>query len=358
MINSSFFSSLKPWCIKPFELLFHAELHFQKGTDYDRRLALVSFDNSIEVSITTYLTLNPIQRENRSYPQTCVDKWLKNYHTKLDFFFTELTSRGLPVYKGKDDIVWLHCERNEQYHGSSAGVPSIYTLNGIRQTAIWVFSILFQISDVETLLKSALDEAEKDFPEIPREFTKPQINGIQQIHESSFFTALVIGGWNENSQGDHEIIGSVTSSYENWINCIREIKNYNDEIITLKNGHWQVINKISFLLKYASFFYDSHLDSIKTIALKVLSEIHPMFDLKPEDRFAAAIYGKIPKYSSELRKGLSETLAFLGIHGSKLINCTLHKPETTVTLTIRELFKDADWKLWASLNDLDRKSVV
>lgn len=137
-----------------------------------------------------------------------------------------------------------------------------------------------------------------------------------------------------------------------WINNIREIKKYNDEIISLKNGHWQIKDKITVLLKYAAFFYDSHLDSIKKIALKVLSEIHPKFDLKPEDRFAAAIHGKTPKYSSELRNGISETLAFLGIYGSKLINCTQHKPEIAATLTIKELLKEADWKLWATLNDL------
>ena len=36
---------------------FHAEIHYRKGSDYDRRLALISFDNSIEVSIATYLSL-------------------------------------------------------------------------------------------------------------------------------------------------------------------------------------------------------------------------------------------------------------------------------------------------------------
>lgn len=137
-----------------------------------------------------------------------------------------------------------------------------------------------------------------------------------------------------------------------WINDIREIKKYNDKILSLKNGHWQVKDKITILLKYASFFYDAHLDSIKAIALKALSERHPMFDLKPEDRFTAAIHGKIPKYSSELRKGISETLVFLSIQGAEIKNCTRHKPETTAILTLRELFKDSDWKLWASLNDI------
>jgi len=89
------------------------------------------------------------------------------------------------------------------------------------------------------------------------------IAGMDRKLDLHLFTAAVIGGWNENSQGDNEIIGEVTGGFKDWIDSIREIKNYNDEIISLKNGRWQVKDKISVLLKYASFFYDSRLDSIK-----------------------------------------------------------------------------------------------
>lgn len=141
--------------------------------------------------------------------------------------------------------------------------------------------------------------------------------------------------------------------FKQFVNDIQEIKKYNDEIFSLKNGHWQVNNKFSILSKYTSFFYDSHLDIIKIVSLEILSEKHPQFDLNSEERwFAAALYGKVPKYSPELRKGICETLVFLGIHGKELKNCSLNKPEYIVNLTIRELLKDADWKLWASLNDL------
>jgi len=108
---------LKPWAARPFELIFHAEIHYRRGSDYDRRLALISFDNSIEVSITTYLSLNPIQRGNRQYPRKNVEKWISNYHSKLDFFALEIRKRGLPEYKEKAEIVWYHDQRNEQYHG-------------------------------------------------------------------------------------------------------------------------------------------------------------------------------------------------------------------------------------------------
>lgn len=206
-------SRLKPWSLKPFELLFHAEIHFLKGADYDRRLSLVSFDNAIEVSIVAYLTLNPIQRNGRSYPRADVERWLHNYHTKLDFFYSELNSRGLPPQNGKDEIVWFHDQRNEQYHGSSAGVPALETLNTIRNIALWVFSVLFEISDVESLLQSAITESEKSFPNIPKEFAKPIMEGIPQNLEKSLFIASILGGWNQISPGDLDIIDEVTGGF-------------------------------------------------------------------------------------------------------------------------------------------------
>ena len=101
--------NLKPWAVRPFELIYHAEIHYRRGDDYDRRLALISFDNSIEVSITAYLSLNPIQRNGRTYDKEKVREWLKNYHTKLDFFSDEIRSRGLPEYHEKADVHFYAC---------------------------------------------------------------------------------------------------------------------------------------------------------------------------------------------------------------------------------------------------------
>ena len=152
-------TELKPWAKGPFELILHAEIHFRKGDDYDRRLALISFDNSVEVAITTYLSLNPIQRAGKEYSREDVERWLKNYHTKLDFFFmTALVERSLPVKIEKSVIVWYHDHRNKQYHGGTRGVPGTDDLEGIRETALWVFSVLYDVSDIETVL----DEAVKD----------------------------------------------------------------------------------------------------------------------------------------------------------------------------------------------------
>jgi hypothetical protein len=134
----------------------HGEIHRNEGADFDRRIAMISFDQTIEIAITTYLSLNPIQRQNRQYPRAQVEEALANYHTKVDFFLAEVQQRGLGVVCEKAEIVWYHDARNDQYHGGRPAVPEWEELEGIRKAAIWVFSTLFDVPDIEARLEAAL----------------------------------------------------------------------------------------------------------------------------------------------------------------------------------------------------------
>lgn len=149
--------ALPPWALGPFELILHAEMHFRNGEDFDRRIAIVGYDNAIEVAIHTYLSLHPIQRQNRSYAKANVEKWLENFHTKLDFFEIEVTGRGLLVQCKKAEFVWYHEVRNGQYHAGGATIPQERELEGIRKAALWVFGTLFDTPDVDALLEEYLN---------------------------------------------------------------------------------------------------------------------------------------------------------------------------------------------------------
>lgn len=59
---------LHPWANGPFELLVHAEEHLRLGEDVYRRIALIGFDNAIEIAIGSYLLLKPIQRGGKDPP--------------------------------------------------------------------------------------------------------------------------------------------------------------------------------------------------------------------------------------------------------------------------------------------------
>jgi hypothetical protein len=155
-------SILKPWALGPFELILHAEMHQRNGEDFDRRIAIVGYDNAIEVAIHTYLSLHPIQRQNRTYPKTAIEKWLENFHTKMDFLETEVADRGLAIVCEKADFIWYHEVRNGQYHAGGATIPQERELEGIRKAALWVFSTLFEVKDVESLLQEHLSTRSGD----------------------------------------------------------------------------------------------------------------------------------------------------------------------------------------------------
>jgi len=189
-------TGIKPWAVGPFEMLYHAETHFLKGEDFDRRIALISFDNAIEVAITTYLALHPIQRKNATYNKDDVEKWQKNYHTKLDFFYQEVGTRSLPELVEKADIIFYHQNRNDQYHNGGAGVPELHKLEGIRQAAIWIFSTLFEVTDTDTILQEKVEAARRDENPHIRELEKDRAidseHGMTDIAGISYYTSEIL----------------------------------------------------------------------------------------------------------------------------------------------------------------------
>lgn len=143
---------LKPWASGPFDVLLHAETNYLSGEDSGRRLSMISFDNAIELVITTYLNLHPIQRGGRTYSKADVEKWSNNYHTKVEFFFVECGSRGITVDVEQDEVIWFHEVRNGQYHVGGSTIPNELVLNGVRTAALEVFSVLFE-EDAALLLE-------------------------------------------------------------------------------------------------------------------------------------------------------------------------------------------------------------
>lgn len=145
---------LPAWARGPYELIEHAESHYHGDVDVDRRIALIGFDNAIEVAITTYLQLNPKLRGGITFQKDDVQKWLQNYHTKIEFFehFTEINN--IPLESSTAEIIWYHTLRNELYHSGNGMVPERYCLDGAREAAVEVYKTLFGI-DVTPMLDAA-----------------------------------------------------------------------------------------------------------------------------------------------------------------------------------------------------------
>ena len=144
----------------------------------------------------------------------------------------------------------------------------------------------------------------------------------------------------------------MSKEIRSWTSEMRQVLQHSSRPVALRNGTWSVTERKSLWRTLGSRIFDSHLDALKDCAVEVLTERDPRFDLPPDSRHAASIYGKVQKHSSSLRKGLAESLALLGTQSSLLENCSLHKAEATAALAVREIFECADWVLWGSLDGL------
>jgi len=150
--------TLKPWAIGPFELLQHAEGHRLSQGDFDRRMAFISFDNAIESTVTTYLSLHPSQRGGRQYSREDVAKWLPNFHSKLAFLERHAALADVSMPQDSASMVFYHGLRNELYHNGNGVTPDATHLDGIREAALWTFSLIFEC-DAEALLGTAVAPA-------------------------------------------------------------------------------------------------------------------------------------------------------------------------------------------------------
>jgi hypothetical protein len=105
---------------------------------------------------------------------------------ELDFFDDEIKARKEIWIVDKSYILWCHDRRNEQSQGGYQGVPEKQVLDIARRAALWIFGLLFGVSDSEERLTHAL--AEKLPPPLPER------NAAYDVAIDGAYDAIDIGG--------------------------------------------------------------------------------------------------------------------------------------------------------------------
>jgi len=232
----------------------------------------------------------------------------------------------------------------------------------------WVWSRVVDIvqtwnQDAGTITPSKLSEdlleafKQKAVTRIPEVFMAsqeiPKTDWAQHPDATYLALAILIGAWNEKSNSDIEAITQLLGiGYDTWLQKAREILHCSDSSLSLKNGIWKVINRADLWNLLGSRILDQNLDTFKSLAVTLLKEPDPAFELPAEERYAASIHGKVFDHSNVLRKGIAEGLAILGSQPNACSNCSQGKAEATSVLAIREIFAEANWVIWGSLNNL------
>lgn len=135
-------SSIPKWTYEAYDLIQHGQRHFDIGDDFDRRMAFISFDNAIEIAIKAYHS-NPL--DNNNFEKLANDL----YPTKIDFFCEIAGNTLTDLETFKAEVIGFHRIRNEIYHGAKVTVPRWADIEGIRNAALTVFAILFDVNKKE-----------------------------------------------------------------------------------------------------------------------------------------------------------------------------------------------------------------
>ena len=162
--------------------------------------------------------------------------------------------------------------------------------------------------------------------------------------------AGLLGKWDGNNEADRTAIGDLLGKdYGEWIEILRADLLRSGTPLIQQDEKWQLVARGEAWNALSNRITDEDLDRLEEMAVTVLGERDPKFDLPKERRFAASISGKQLKYSARLREGLAETLALVGSKPKALAFCSHGKAEATAILVVRRLLKDAHWDRWASL---------
>jgi len=167
-------------------------------------------------------------------------------------------------------------------------------------------------------------------------------------------TANLLGSWDQGSEADRRVIEQMTgTSFSTWILGYKPIILHSQTApLLMKNGVWAIKNREKLWDSCGSGIFDDNLDAFKKCVVAVLKEQDPQFELPSEQRYAAAIHGKILRHSKSLRSGIAETLVLIDSHSAALTNCSLRKKQDFSPAVIYEIFDGADFVLWGSLNDI------
>ncbi|MEQ8268300.1 MAG: hypothetical protein RH982_13985 [Parvibaculum sp.] len=165
--------------------------------------------------------------------------------------------------------------------------------------------------------------------------------------------AQLIGSWDEQNENDREIISTIAGeSYGVWIVRLRQALADQSNVVSFKNGVWRILDRVEVWGALGNRLFNNHLEAFERIALTVLQEVDPKFELPAEERYVASVHGKVLRHSDAIRQGVADTLAILGSHSEALVRCTERNATFLADLLVEKVLVDADWRLWASLDRL------
>lgn len=178
-----------------------------------------------------------------------------------------------------------------------------------------------------------------------------------QLESRAIRRAWLAGGWNERRTGDQDALSNLLGvPYNDALEELHRAADGADPLFTVVGGSWGVSSAEGSWSYARRRLAVSDLTALESIVQTVLGAVDPALELPVDERWKVDIYGKARVHSADLRRGVAETLAFLGANGSGAQlsgGATASTWADVATGRLLERTKgDSSAQLWSSLADV------
>jgi hypothetical protein len=168
---------------------------------------------------------------------------------------------------------------------------------------------------------------------------------------------VLAGSWQQDSGGDRDILSRLTGrEYGELEDSLMRWANDADPPVKQDGQLWFVTSREDSWELTRQFVTAEHLRRLKDCSVEVLGDIDPSLDLEPNQRWAAGAFGKTPRWSGALRRGLADALALLATRPGDVAlqgaGTGQAYSDSVVRIVLDKANSEPSGHLWASLEGL------
>ncbi|WP_460461111.1 hypothetical protein [Angustibacter peucedani] len=171
--------------------------------------------------------------------------------------------------------------------------------------------------------------------------------------------AVLANSWLDQVEADRRILEALSGvEYEEIREALAVVAASHavDPLLMRTGDIWHLVSSLDAWTLLVSELTDDDIKRFEQVVLRVLCERDPALDLGENARWQASIQGKRRAHSNELRRGLAESLALLGMLGEDLTLAQAQTGTNWANYLVRRVLEwagaDTTGQSWCSLADV------
>lgn len=164
-------------------------------------------------------------------------------------------------------------------------------------------------------------------------------------------TIILVGAWNAGNETDQAIVAEISGRDYAAIEAdLLALAQMDDPPVLRIGNAWKAKAPLELLHLWGGRLTADAIDRFLACLRRVLDTPDPALDLEEDERWAAAVYGKVRGESGALIQSMLDSLIKLVVRGVEVDTLRPLHLDARVTRLIKDVFEDADRVRWLSVS--------